>query len=170
MFSKLLRLYVYLRIGIANYLGLLISIFNTSNIIWFLTPLHNYIGLMQFMLLLAVVYVPIALLLGYYDFRKGFTKTSVELSPYWNRATLIERKMLIGAMYIPQTPLKIFEESGFDPELVECMKRSYKELLKWLASDGTYMPKNQCFCDYLYSRKLIDEDRYRKCVEIANEE
>ncbi|WP_157058728.1 hypothetical protein [Ignicoccus islandicus] len=170
MLSKLLRLYVYLRVGISNYLGLFISIFNTSNLIWFLTPLHNYVSLGHFVAVFVAIYLPVATLLGYYDFKRGVTKTSIELSPYWNRATLIERKLLTGAMHIHVSPLKLFKESGFDNELIECMKRSYIELLKWITSDGRYIPKNTCYCDYLFKKKVIDEERWKRCVEIATEE
>ena len=170
MLSKVIRIYVYLRVGISNYLGLLISIFNTSNLIWFLTPIHLYVSLWKFILIFVVLYLPIALVLGYYDFKKGFTKTSIELSPYWNRATLIERKLLMGSMHTQLSPLKLYKENGFDKELIDCVKKSYLELLKWLITDGAYMPKNDCFCKYLYSKGLIDEDRYNKCVELAKEE
>jgi len=168
LFHKFLKFYIYLRFGIVNYLNMFIALFNTANLVWGFTPLHKKIGLFKFILIFLGMYIPIATVLGYYDLKKGVSKVTQEVSPFWRRATFLERKQIIGTFF-PFPPTKTFKDMASE-RLYECWKEAYLEGLRWIVSKGKIVPKSECFCKAFYKEGLINEESYRKCLEVARSE
>ena len=159
---KVMKLYTYLRFGIANYLNMFIALFNTANLIWGFTPLRHMIGLFEFIALFLLVYTPVVAVVGYYDLKRGVSKVTQEVNPFWRRAMFFERKIFIGSV-IPFPPL---EGIGSSEKIEKCWKEAYEDGLRWI-SDENHVPKSACFCDALFEEGLLDEEGHKKCVEVA---
>ncbi len=165
MLRRALRLYTYFRLGVVNYLGIFIALFNTSNLLWGFTPIHRWIPLSEFLVIFIVTYVPIAATLGYYDLKKGVNKTMAEINPFWKRATFIEKKWMVGAWTMKILPMMGLKDVA--PKTFECLQRALISGIEWGVSKGKKLPKETCICEALKEEGLIDEETYKKCLEVA---
>ena len=161
--SKLVRLYVYMRLGISNYISFLISLFNTASLVWYFTGLKHMISYSLFLLITFAVFLPLAAALGYYDLKKLVSKVTVEVSPYWKRAKFIDSKLFTGAIIWPVLA-SIMKYSVEDERIKECLGKASEEIMKWIKSEGEYVPRNPCFCELAKEMGILDEEGYKMCL------
>ncbi len=169
MLKRILRYYVYLRVGISNYITFFIALFNTASLVWYFTRLKDIISFKEFALLFFLIYIPIALVLGYYDLKKLVAKTQAELSPFWRRANFISA---VGALssIVGMSPIVIIAaKSVKDESTRECLRESIRAHLEYILSEGNYVPRNPCWCELAKKMDLLDEEHYKMCVEVAKE-
>ncbi len=163
LLSKAVRIYVYMRIGLSNYIYFLIALFNSASLIWYFTGLKSRIPYTVFLALVFITFLPLAIVLGYYDLKKLVTKVSTEVNPYWKRANFFESKLFTGAIVWPIFAA-VLREAIDDPEIKECLSKSAEETLKWISSNGEYVPRNPCFCELARKYGILDDEGYEKCL------
>jgi len=165
---RVAKLYLYMRLGYSNYLSTFISIINFSLIIWNFTNLKHIVNYWTFLALFVIFYLPIAYVLGSIDLRKGLSKIQREINPFWVRPTLIERKTYVGSLValftIPMLSCTLKLEKS-----CKCLKESLKDTIEYLASYGEKMPSTECVCNALREEGIIDDERFKKCIEVSQE-
>ena len=163
LLQRIIRFYVYTRLGLSNYIAFFIALFNTASLVWYFTGLKRFIPYKYFLIVVFALLLPLAALLGYYDLKKLVSKVTVEVSPYWKRAKFIDSKIFTGAMMWP--PLaSIFRITIKDEKINECLAKASEEMIKWIKSEGEYVPRNPCFCEVAKEIGLLDEEGYKMCL------
>jgi len=162
---KLAKLYLYLRLGYANYLSMFISIINFSLVVWNFTDIRKVLGYGAFVVLFISLYLPITYVLGSIDLKKGLSKLRREIDPFWKRPVLIERKIYVGS---------ILQNFGLPLiacllKLEKCLQESYKDTLKYVVTYGNEIPQNDCVCRALKEEGLIDDELFKTCLELTKE-
>ena len=166
--KKLLKFYIYIRLGISNYLAFMIALFNTASLAWYFLGLKQTISFAQFILLFFALYLPLAAVLGYYDLKKLVAKTSSEVRPYWKRPTFFLARYMLGAVSYP-LDARIEMELSQDERLKECLRRATRDFLKLLLSEGEEVPKSDCVCKVALEEGIIDKEHYEMCVKVLEE-
>ncbi|NPA85646.1 MAG: hypothetical protein GXO07_06580 [Crenarchaeota archaeon] len=168
LLKRVLRIYVYVRLGISNYLTFMIALFNTASLVWYFLNLKDFIPYSHFVLLFFLLYLPLAAVLGYYDLKKLVAKTAYEVRPYWKRPNLFWTRYGLGAIVYPVEAKELSELSG-DGRVRECSSRAAREFLKFFLGEGRYVPKESCFCRIAYEEGLLDEEHYEMCLKVLRE-
>jgi len=76
--EKLFKIYVYFRRGHSVYLVFFLSL---ANFIMICTlVLRNIL----YVALVLAIYVPLAITVGYFDYKKGCAKTEAQVHPFWS--------------------------------------------------------------------------------------
>ena len=166
--KKLLKFYVYIRLGVSNYLAFMIALFNTASLAWYFLGLKQVISFKYFILLFFALYLPLAAILGYYDLKKLVAKTSFEVTPYWKRPTFFLTRYMLGAISYP-LDAKIEMELSRDKRLKECLKRATRNFLKLFLSEGEEVPRSACVCKVALEEGIIDKEYYEMCVKVLEE-
>lgn len=85
---KSVKAWIYFKHGHGNFFAFGLSFLNTT-IIWYRlviqqhTVLKNMIShLWQFALMFAAVYIPISIIIGYLDYKKGTVPIAAQVNPY----------------------------------------------------------------------------------------
>ncbi len=163
LLQRVIRFYVYTRLGLNNYIAFFIALFNTASLVWYFTGLKHLIPYRYFLIIVFILLLPLAAVLGYYDLKKLVSKVMVEVSPYWKRARFVDSKIFTGAMmWLPLT--STFRIVIKDEKIKKCLAKASEEMVKWVKSEGEYVPRNPCFCEIAKEIGLLDEEGYKMCL------
>ncbi|HIH90454.1 hypothetical protein [Ignicoccus hospitalis] len=165
---RALKVYVYVRLGLGNYLSFTLAVFNTASLVWYFAGLKEVIGFGEFLLLFFAIYFPLAAFLGYHDLKRLVGKTMAEVSPYWRRPNYFLSNYYLGSMMYLHHALAFWKLSG-DDRVKECSKEAVMNHLKRLISEGEMRPHGSCFCKLAFEEGLMDEEHYEMCVKALRE-
>ena len=125
--------WIYFKAGHSGYLTFLISIMN------FITLQHRFLissipflsqyleKLSTFVVFFFLTYIPLAVLVGYFDFRKGGMKRRPKLNPYVQDTI---------AAQILQTKGLLDYVNGDTDEAIKQLEESLRHLRKWRNTQG----------------------------------